>query len=231
MSMDTIVLIALMAIPIIIAITFHEAAHGYVANFFGDDTAKRAGRVTLNPIKHIDPFGTILMPAMLYYLSQGNFLFGYAKPVPVEEGRLRNPRVHVIFVAAAGAAMNVLLAVISAVLLYAVQSSGDPPVWARQMLLQSVAINFILAIFNLIPIPPLDGSKVVAPLLPDVVARHYVRLETVGIVLLLFLLIGLPLIGAQFGRDLNVFSWIVIEPAFNATTWLLSLFGLAFEAL
>jgi Zn-dependent protease len=229
MNMDTLALIALMAIPIIIAITFHEAAHGYVANFFGDDTAKRAGRVTLNPIKHIDPFGTVIMPALLMLFT--GFMFGYAKPVPVEEGRLRNPRLHVIFVAAAGAAMNLILAFVSVLLFYATAVIYGPelPQWAVRAFYYSVVVNFILAIFNMIPIPPLDGSKVVAPLLPDAVARHYVRLEGVGIVLLLLVLIVLPLAGAQFGMDLDIFYRIVIDPAYDAAAWLLAQFGLGFE--
>jgi Zn-dependent protease len=220
--------LALLAIPIIIAITFHEAAHGYVAYHFGDDTAKREGRVTLNPIKHIDPFGTILMPIILYVFTP--FIFGYAKPVPVDESRLNHPRRDVIFVAAAGATMNVLLALVSAFLLYLTMESvaADRP-WISNLLIQSVQINFLLAIFNMLPIPPLDGSKVLAPLLPEVIARPYMRLESIGIVLLLLLLVVLPVVGLQLGMDLNFFSWIVLEPTDRATGAVLSWFGIGGE--
>jgi Zn-dependent protease len=220
--------IALLAIPIIIAITFHEAAHGFVANHFGDDTAKREGRVTLNPIKHIDPFGTILMPLLLYVFTP--FIFGYAKPVPVDESRLRHPRRDVIFVAAAGAAMNVLLGVTSAVLLYFATDGGTADVsWLSRLLDSSIQINFLLAVFNMLPIPPLDGSKVVAPLLPEVLARPYVRLESIGIVLLLLLLVVLPVVGLQMGMDLNFLSWIVLEPTEWAHETVLSWFGMGAE--
>jgi Zn-dependent protease len=224
--MSSIVLqVAILVVPIIIAITFHEAAHAYVANFFGDDTAKRAGRVTLNPIRHIDLFGTIVLPILL--LISIGALFGYAKPVPVEDGRLRNPRRDVIFVAAAGAAMNLVLAFVSAILLRLVlntelAASYD---WLPNMLNRSIELNFILAIFNMLPVPPLDGSKVLAPLLPYALARPYMNLERFGMVLLLILLIVLPVVGTQFGMDLSVFSWIVLEPADSATRWLLTHVG------
>jgi Zn-dependent protease len=220
--------LALLAIPIIVAITFHEAAHGFVALHFGDDTARREGRVTLNPIRHIDLFGTIIMPVILYLFTP--FIFGYAKPVPVDESRLRNPRRDVIFVAAAGAAMNVLLALVSAVLLYvSMQVGAEDRPWLSNLLIRSIEINFLLAIFNMLPIPPLDGSKVVAPLLPEVIARPYVRLESIGIVLLLLMLVVLPVVGLQLGMDLNFFSWIVLEPTERATSAVLSWFGIGAE--
>ena len=226
MTTDLIIDIAMLAVPIIIAITFHEAAHGYVANFFGDDTAKRQGRVTLNPLKHIDPFGTVLLPVLLFIFT--GFLFGYAKPVPVEDGRLRNPRRDVIFVAAAGAAMNVLLAVISGLLLLGVANTEIAVTydWLPNLLIRSIELNFILAIFNMLPIPPLDGSKVLAPMLPYVIARPYMRLEGVGMVFLLLVLIVLPIAGAQFGMDWNFFPRVVLQPAQDATRWLLSLLGI-----
>ena len=227
MNPDLFLRIAVFAVPTIIAITFHEAAHGYVANFCGDDTAKRAGRVTLNPLKHIDLFGTIILPLLLV-LSIGA-LFGYAKPVPVEGGRLRNPRWDMIFVAAAGAAMNVVLALVSALLLRALlntefAANND---WLPNMLISSIQLNFILAIFNMLPVPPLDGSKVLASLLPYPLARPFMAMERFGMVLLLLLLIVLPLVGAQLGLDLSFFSRVVIEPADAATRWLQNHLGLA----
>ena len=153
-------------IPLIIAITFHEAAHGYVARFFGDNTAWQFGRVTLNPFKHIDPVGTVLLPALLF-ITRSPFLFGYAKPVPVNFGALRNPRRDMIFVAAAGPAMNFILAVIAALLFHLVSYLPDTAEqWVAENLKNGLVINVILAIFNLLPLPPLDGGRIVVGLLP-----------------------------------------------------------------
>src|SRR5262245_46613860 len=156
MSIELLYDILLLAIPVIIAITFHEAAHGYVALHFGDSTAKDEGRVTLNPIKHIDPFGTVLLPAVLFFTA--GFLFGYAKPVPVKFGQLRNPRWDMIWVAIAGPAMNILLAIISAILLVTLTQGVADDSALAQVLFRSVQLNAILAVFNMLPLPPLDGS-------------------------------------------------------------------------
>src|SRR4029077_14919904 len=162
-------------IPLIIAITFHEAAHGYVARFFGDNTAWQFGRVTLNPFKHIDPVGTVLLPALLF-VTRSPFLFGYAKPVPVNFGALRNPRRDMIFVAAAGPAMNFILAVIAALLFHLVSYLPDTAEqWVAENLKNGLVINVILAIFNLLPLPPLDGGRIVVGLLPDRIARRFAR--------------------------------------------------------
>src|SRR5450631_2396974 len=152
--MDPLLKIAIYAIPVIIAITLHEAAHGFVARYFGDDTAANAGRVTLNPHKHIDLFGTILLPAFLL-LSKAGFVFGYAKPVPVNFAALRHPQRDMIWVAAAGPGMNILLALISVVLRgIVVHFDGTPPQWLPALLWSSVKINRVLAVLNLGPIPP-----------------------------------------------------------------------------
>src|ERR1700690_245592 len=165
-GMGTAINIALYAIPVIIAITLHEAAHGFVARHFGDDTATKAGRVTLNPLKHIDLFGTIILPAFLL-LSKAGFVFGYAKPVPVNFGALRHPKRDMIWVAAAGPAMNIMLAMISVALLYlVVRFSSGFPQWLPALLWSSIEINLVLTVLNLWPIPPLDGSKVAVGLLP-----------------------------------------------------------------
>src|SRR5690242_8138917 len=168
--MDQLTRIAIYAIPVIIAITLHEAAHGYVARHFGDDTAEKAGRITLNPLKHVDLLGTILLPAFLI-LTRAGFVFGYAKPVPVNFAALGRPKRDMIWVAAAGPAMNVLLAVLSfALLALALRLGGALPDWLPALLWSSVDINLVLAVFNFWPIPPLDGSKVAIGLLPPPLA-------------------------------------------------------------
>jgi Zn-dependent protease len=216
--------IVLLVIPVIVAITFHEAAHGYVALHFGDSTAKDEGRVTLNPLKHIDPFGTVLLPAVLYFTA--GFLFGYAKPVPVKFGNLRNPRWDMIWVAIAGPAMNITLAVISAILLRIAltqgQTSESPFV---QVLMSSVYLNAILAVFNMLPLPPLDGSKVLAPFLPIQLARPYLALERFGMVILLLLVFIFPLLAQRSGIDFDVLGLLVLDPAQAVVRAILSVVG------
>jgi Zn-dependent protease len=200
------------ALCAIVAITFHEAAHGYVAFHFGDDTAKKAGRITLNPLKHIDLFGTVILPALLF-LTAG-FLFGYAKPVPVTYGQLRNPRWDMVWVAAAGPAMNVALALISTVLLSGIGLlEGENAAVAGNALLLSIKLNLILAIFNILPLPPLDGSKVLAAFLPEAAVRPYLSFGRFGMTLLLLLLLVGPILAAQIGINFDVFGWLVLRPA------------------
>src|SRR5215469_7707214 len=167
-------------IPLIIAITFHEAAHGYAARFFGDNTAWQFGRVTLNPFKHIDPVGTVLLPALLF-ISRSPFLFGYAKPVPVNFDALRNPRRDMILVALAGPVTNIVLAMVAAALFHLVPHlPGNAAQWVAQNLKNALIINVVLAVFNMLPIPPLDGGRVVVGLLPNVLAVPFARLEPFG---------------------------------------------------
>ncbi len=193
-------------VPLVVAITFHEASHGYVARLFGDKTAWLAGRVTFNPLKHIDPFGTILLPALLMLL-RAPFLFGYAKPVPVNFRALRNPKRDSIFVAAAGPAMNFALAILSA-LLFRLVSFLPPAVegWTVDNLNNALLINVLLAVFNLLPIPPLDGGRILVGLLPEGPSRSLASLEPYGMLILLAALLVLPVLGAQAGLDLN-FVW------------------------
>jgi Zn-dependent protease len=203
--MNQLTSIAIYAIPVIIAITLHEAAHGFVARLLGDDTAEKAGRVTLNPLKHIDLFGTILLPAFLL-LSKAGFLLGYAKPVPVNFGALRHPKRDMIWVAAAGPAMNILLALTSVVLLEVVFLLGYAPQWLTALLWSSVEINLVLAVLNLWPIPPLDGSKIAVGLLPPVLALPLWRLSRFGMLFLLVIFFIAPLAG------IDVFGWMIGRP-------------------
>jgi Zn-dependent protease len=201
--------VSVWVLPLVIAITFHEAAHGFVAHHFGDNTAWDQGRVSFNPLRHIDPFGTLIMPAILL-LSHSPFLFGYAKPVPVNFRALNNPRLDMVWVALAGPATNIALALIAAaafhLLNYAPENAAQ---WLADNLENALRINVILAIFNMLPIPPLDGGRVAVGLLPRVLAAPLARLEPYGMLILIGILIVLPLAGSQFGLNLDVISAIL----------------------
>jgi Zn-dependent protease len=212
-------------LPVILAVTFHEAAHGFVAYQFGDDTARRAGRVTFNPLKHIDPFGTIILPAMLILL-RSPFLFGYAKPVPVNFGRLDRPRRDMVWVALAGPGTNVLLAIISALLFYAV-GLAPPGIaeWLADNIKNSIVINVVLCVFNMLPLPPLDGGRVAVGLLPDALALPLARLERYGMLILLLFLFLIPYIGEQTGYNLNLLGWVIGVPAEALYQFILTITG------
>ena len=201
--------ISVWVLPLVIAITFHEAAHGFVAYHLGDKTAWQLGRVSFNPLKHIDPFGTLILPAMLL-LSHSPFLFGYAKPVPVNFRALRHPRIDMVWVALAGPATNIALALLAALAFHVL---GYAPAGAAQWLFDNLKnallINVILAVFNMLPIPPLDGGRVAVGLLPKVLASPLSRLEPYGMLILIGILIILPLAGSQFGLNRDVISAIL----------------------
>jgi Zn-dependent protease len=201
--------VSVWVLPLIIAITFHEAAHAFVAHRLGDNTAYDLGRVSFNPFKHIDPFGTVLLPGILL-LSHAPFLFGYAKPVPVNFRKLNNPRLGMVWVALAGPATNIALALLAALAFHALPlAPADYAKWLADNLKNALIVNVLLAIFNMLPIPPLDGGRVAVGLLPNVLAYPLSRLEPYGMLILIGILIVLPLAGSQFGLNLDVISAIV----------------------
>jgi Zn-dependent protease len=193
-------------VPVLLAITVHEAAHGYVARYFGDPTAEMAGRITINPLKHIDPFGTIILPLILFKFS--GFVFGWAKPVPVNFSRLRHPKADMLWVAAAGPASNLAMA-IGWALLWKLGAGSAPGSWLSGLVLMAEAgirINGILMLLNLLPIPPLDGGRVTISLLPDRLAWKYARIEPFGFPILLILIVT-GVLGIILGPLLDGFSF------------------------
>ena len=207
---QTIQTILIFALPVLFAITVHEAAHGYVARHFGDNTAYMMGRVTLNPFRHIDPIGTILMPLMLYFATSGAFLFGYAKPVPVNFGQLRRPKRDMIWVALAGPASNFIQAILWAVLYALLVGTGVNERFFLEMAKAGVLVNLVMWAFNLFPLPPLDGGRVLVGLLPPGPAHALSRIEPWGF----FIVLGLVLLGivsTWWLRPLMAFGYWVLR--------------------
>jgi len=204
--------VSVWVLPLLIAITFHEAAHGFVAWRLGDNTAWQLGRVSFNPLRHIDPMGTVILPAVLL-MAHSPFLFGYAKPVPVNFRRLDRPRRDMVWVALAGPGTNVLLAIVSSLLFYGVGLMPPSPAeWLAENLVHSVQINAVLCVFNMLPLPPLDGGRVAVGLLPDSLALPLARLERYGMLILLLFLFVIPYVGEQTGHNFNILAWLIGAP-------------------
>ena len=215
------------AVPILLAVTLHEAAHGWVASKLGDNTAKDLGRVTFNPFKHIDLFGTILLPAALLLMSGGKYMFGFAKPVPVNFHNLRHPRRDMILVAAAGPGTNLVIAIVSALMLHlGTYVPEQYQAWVTMNLFNSLWINVVFAVFNLMPLPPLDGGRIAVGVLPQPFSGWLAGLERVGFLILIFILFALPWISGKLGIDLNVLGWLVGIPAQFLTDVIATVTGL-----
>jgi Zn-dependent protease len=221
--------IALAVVPIVLAITLHEAAHGYAALAMGDDTAKQAGRLSLNPLRHVDRVGTVLLPGALFIFQMLTFhrvlfMFGWAKPVPVAAWKFRHPRQGMMVVAAAGPAMNFLLAWLAALAAHGLGAlSGNGADIAAQFLFDFIVFNLVLGLFNLLPIPPLDGGRIVVGLLPAPLAQRWARLERVGIVLVLLVVFLLPHMLGDFGLRFDPVGALlnnVLPRALNLVMWL-----------
>jgi Zn-dependent protease len=201
--------VAIYAIPVIFSITLHEAAHGYAARYFGDNTAWTLGRVSLNPMKHIDPMGTIVLPLVLYFATSGAFLFGFAKPVPVNFARLRNPKRDMVWVALAGPASNFVQALLWGIALYVLHGAGVTEPFFLKMCQGGVLVNVVMFVFNLFPIPPLDGGRILVGLLPWRQAVAVSRMEPWGFYIVMALV---------YFKVIN-------------TIWMMPLMGLSYEVI
>ncbi|KAF1043931.1 MAG: putative zinc metalloprotease Rip2 [Herbaspirillum frisingense] len=208
---DLIQTVAVYALPVLFAITLHEAAHAYAAKLFGDNTAYSMGRMTLDPLKHIDPMGTILIPIVLYFATAGSFLIGYAKPVPIEFGRLRRPKRDMAWVALAGPGANLVMAAMWVAALWIYLLADANVKFLLAMIQAGIKTNLVIMAFNLFPIPPLDGGRVLTSMLPNRQAYQFSRIEPYGFFIVMALVITKV-----------IYSWWM-APVMGATAWLLSL--------
>ncbi len=213
------------ALPVLTAITLHEAAHGYVAERFGDDTARVAGRVTLNPLRHVDPVGTVLLPLILVLISP--LVFGYAKPVPVRFFRLQPRRIGIAAVALAGPGMNLALALLAALLLHLVPWVPVGGGWLQDNLVNALWINVLLALLNLLPLLPLDGGRALYAALSPAWARQWARTERYGFPVLLLGLVVVPMVASAFGTEFPIFRWMLGEPTQHVVYWIARIAGLS----
>jgi Zn-dependent protease len=212
--------ITVYAIPVLFAITVHEAAHGYAARYFGDNTAYVLGRITLNPIKHIDPVGTILVPLGLYFATAGAFLFGYAKPVPVDFGSLRNPKKDMVWVALAGPAANLAQAIGWAIAFYVITGAGIQEQFWISMCKAGILVNVVMFVFNLFPLPPMDGGRILVGLLPWRQANAVAQVEPYGFFIVLALLVA-GVITNLWMRPLMTLTYSVLDIVLMPLRWLL----------
>jgi Zn-dependent protease len=212
--------VAIYALPVLFAITVHEAAHGYAARYFGDNTAWKLGRITLNPINHIDPIGTLLMPLVLYFATSGAFLFGYAKPVPVRFGNLRNPKRDMIWVALAGPGANLVQALGWLVALKLLRASGVDEAFFLKMCQAGVLTNIVMFVFNLFPLPPLDGGRILVGLLPMRQALGLSRIEPYGFFIVMALVVT-GVVSALWMQPLMALTYNLLELALTPLSVLL----------
>lgn len=217
---DQIQTVLIYALPVLFAITVHEAAHGYAARHFGDNTAYMLGRITLNPMKHIDPVGTVLMPLMLYFATSGAFLFGYAKPVPVRFGNLRNPKRDMIWVALAGPGANLVQAVMWGVLFYLLAAMGVTEPFFIKMCQGGMLVNVVMFAFNLFPLPPLDGGRILVGLLPLRQALFVSRVEPWGFFIVMALVVA-GVVSTLWMRPVMALTFSLLDLVLSPLAWLI----------
>lgn len=213
--------ISVYGIPVLFAITVHEAAHGYAARYFGDPTAELMGRITLNPLKHIDLIGTVIVPLGLYLATAGAFMFGYAKPVPVDFGNLRNPKSDMIWVALAGPAVNLAQALGWGILFYLFSSTPNESQFIEQVCKAGILVNVVMFVFNLFPLPPMDGGRILVGLLPMGAARTVARIEPYGFFIVLALLLA-GIISALWMRPLMGLTYEFLDLLLLPVRWLVT---------